>query len=52
MTVQGILGLHASPMTFDEILTGYPYLEREDLLAALKYGVAAAASHQVVIAGS
>lgn len=52
MTVQGILELLASAMTFDEVLTDYPYLEREDLLAALEYGAAAAGGHQVVIAGS
>ena len=51
MTVQTILELLASPMTFDAILTDYPYLERDDLLAALEYG-AAAGGHQVVIAGS
>jgi uncharacterized protein (DUF433 family) len=52
MTVQTILELLASPMTFDEILTDYPYLERDDLLAALEYGAATAGGQQVVIAGS
>jgi uncharacterized protein (DUF433 family) len=52
MTVQTILELLASPMTFDEILTDYPYLERADLLAALEYGAATAGGQQVVIAGS
>ena len=40
--VQRILELLASGMTFDEVLDEYPYLEREDLLAALEYGAAAA----------
>lgn len=52
MTVQGILELLASGMTFDEVLADYPYLEREDLLAALEYGAATAGGQQVVIAGS
>lgn len=52
MTVQGILELLASAMTFDEVLADYPYLEREDLLAALEYGAATTGGQQVVIAGS
>lgn len=36
-----ILELPASGMIFDEVLDDYPYLERDDLLAALEYGAAA-----------
>ena len=52
MPVQTILELLASGMTFDEVLADHPYLEREDLLAALEYGPVAAGGHQVVLSGS
>ncbi|MBX7433468.1 DUF433 domain-containing protein [Mycobacterium sp. Y57] len=41
VSVQSVLELLAAGMTFDEVLADYPYLEREDLLAALVYGAAA-----------
>ncbi|MBI2822164.1 MAG: DUF433 domain-containing protein [Acidobacteria bacterium] len=37
VTVGTIVGLLASGHTVDEILDGYPYLEREDVQAALSY---------------
>ena len=37
ITVGTILGLLASGHTDDEILKAYPYLEREDIRAALGY---------------
>lgn len=37
MTVGTILGLLAAGRTEDEILEAYPYLEREDIRAALSY---------------
>lgn len=37
MTVGTILGLLAAGRTEDEILEAYPYLEREDVRAALSY---------------
>jgi uncharacterized protein (DUF433 family) len=46
--VQSVLELLASGMTFDEVLADYPYLEREDLLAALEYGAAAASGQHVL----
>lgn len=52
MPVQTILELLASGMTFDEVLDDYPYLQREDLLAALEYGAFAAGGRQVVPRGS
>ena len=36
-TVSQMLELVASGMTFDEILTDYQYIEREDIFACLKY---------------
>lgn len=38
VTVGMILGLMATGRTHTEILTAYPYLEPEDLPAALAYG--------------
>ena len=35
--VSDVLELLGSGATFDEILEDYPYLEREDILAALEY---------------
>jgi uncharacterized protein (DUF433 family) len=35
--VTDVLELLSSGASFDEILTDYPYLEREDILAVLEY---------------
>ena len=37
MTVGTVIGLLASGLTTPEILTMYPYLQAEDLIAALSY---------------
>lgn len=37
VTVGAIVGLLASGHSIDEVLEGYPYLEREDVLQALAY---------------
>lgn len=37
VTVAAVLGQLAAGQTFEEILDGYPVLEREDLLAALAF---------------
>jgi len=37
VTVADVLGYLASGMSFEEILDGFPYLEREDILACLSY---------------
>jgi len=37
MTVGTIMGLLAAGKTADEILAAYPYLERDDINAALAY---------------
>lgn len=41
-SVADVLALLASGMTIDEILSDYPYLEREDILACLEYASAVA----------
>lgn len=37
VTVSMVLGQLAGGRTADEVLADYPYLEREDILAALKF---------------
>lgn len=37
VTVGTVVGLVASGHSFDEILAAYPYLETDDILAALSY---------------
>lgn len=40
MTVSAVLGQLAAGLSTDELLADYPYLEREDVLAALEYAAA------------
>src|ERR1044072_1451740 len=42
VTVSAVLGQLAAGVSVDELLADYPYLEREDVLAALAYAAAAA----------
>lgn len=37
ITVYDILSYLASGMTYDDILSDFPYLEKEDILASLEY---------------
>lgn len=46
--VQNLLELLSAGMTIDEVLTDYPDLERDDLLAALEFGALAAGRGRVV----
>jgi uncharacterized protein (DUF433 family) len=46
--VEMLLELLSGGMTADEVLTDYPDLERDDLLAALEYGARAAGRGRVV----
>ena len=41
VTVSAVVGQLAAGHTIDEVLADYPYLEREDVLAALEYAAAA-----------
>ena len=36
-SVTDVLDLLSSDASFDEVLADYPYLEREDILAAIEY---------------
>ncbi|MFK7845586.1 MAG: DUF433 domain-containing protein [Rhodothermales bacterium] len=37
ITVYDVLSYLASGMSYDEVLQDFPYLEKEDILASLKY---------------
>jgi len=50
MTVSAVLGQLAAGASIDELLESYPYLEREDVLAALEYAAAAAQERDLVVA--
>ena len=50
VTVGTIVGLVASGKTVDEVLADYPYLEREDILAALSYAAWRAEEREVPLA--
>lgn len=44
VTVSAVLGQLASERTVDEVVADYPYLQREDIFAALEW--AAVAAHE------
>jgi uncharacterized protein (DUF433 family) len=41
VTVSAVLGQLAAGRSLDDVLADYPYLEREDILAALEFAAAA-----------
>ena len=50
VTVSMVLGQLAAGRTVDELLGDYPYLEREDVTAALEYAAAIVNQREVPIA--
>lgn len=50
VTVSVVLGQLAAGRTVDELLGDYPYLEREDVTAALEYAAAIVNQREVPIA--
>lgn len=52
VTVAMVLGQLAAGRMVDEVLADYPYLEREDVLAALEYAAAVVNQREVPVAGS
>ncbi len=50
VTVSMVLGQLAGGRTIDDVLADYPYLEREDMLAALEYAAALANEREVPVA--
>ncbi len=49
VTVSMVLGQLAAGRTVDEVLADYPYLERDDVLAALEYAAAAVNEREVPV---
>jgi uncharacterized protein (DUF433 family) len=49
VTVSAVLGQLAAGASIDELLADYPYLEREDVLAALEYAAAAAQERELAV---
>ncbi len=47
LAVEHVLGMLAAGDSIETILEGYPWLEREDVLACLAYGAEVAAEHFV-----
>jgi len=50
VTVSMIVGQIGAGHSIEELLASYPYLEREDILQALRYAAWAAESREVVLA--
>lgn len=50
VTVGMVLGQLAAGRSIDEVLGDYPYLERDDVLAALEYAAAAVNEREVPVA--
>lgn len=50
VTVSAVLGQLAAGAGIDKLLADYPYLEREDVLAALEYAAAAAQERELAVA--
>jgi uncharacterized protein (DUF433 family) len=50
VTVGMLLGQLAAGRTVDEVVADYPYLERDDVLAALEYAAAAVNEREVPVA--
>ena len=51
VTVGMIVGQIGAGHTIDEILVDYPYLERDDVLQALRYAAWRAEEREVILAG-
>ena len=47
VTVSAVVGQLAAGRTAEEILDDYPYLEREDIFAALEYAAAAVSEREL-----
>ncbi len=50
VTVSAVLGQLATGNSVEEVLADYPYLERDDVLAALEYGAAATQERELSVA--
>ncbi|WP_047197233.1 DUF433 domain-containing protein [Caldimonas brevitalea] len=51
VTVSTVVGQIGAGYTVDEVLADYPYLEREDIMQALRYAAWRAEEREVQLAG-
>ena len=51
VTVGVVVGLIGAGHTVDQVLADYPYLEREDVLQALRYAAWRAEDRELILAG-
>jgi uncharacterized protein (DUF433 family) len=52
VTVSMVVGQIGAGHDFDQVLADYPYLEREDIMQALRYAAWRADEREVVLAGT
>jgi uncharacterized protein (DUF433 family) len=52
VTVSAVLGQLAAGRSVEQVLEDYPYLEREDVLAALEYAAAAVQERELPLVSS
>ena len=52
VTVGMIVGQIAAGLTIDQLLADYPYLEREDVMQALRYAAWRAEEREIVLPGA
>jgi uncharacterized protein (DUF433 family) len=50
VTVSAVLGQLAAGQSIEDVLADFPYLEREDVFAALEYGAAAVSERELPLA--
>jgi uncharacterized protein (DUF433 family) len=52
VTVSAVLGQLAAGRSIEDVLSDYPYLERDDILAALEFAAAAVQERELPLAQS
>ena len=52
VTVSMVVGMVGSGRSVDDILVDYPYLEREDIMQALRYAAWRSEEREVVLTGT
>ncbi len=52
VTVGMVVGMIGSGHTIDEVLADYPYLEREDILQALRYAAWRSEEREIILASA
>ena len=52
VTVGMIVGMIGSGHTIDDVLADYPYLEREDILQALRYAAWRSEEREIILASA